>query len=43
MTKRLTVDFDDELYKEFSKAVIDEDTNKAAVVRTLVQEWINDR
>lgn len=42
-TKRLTVDFDDELYKEFSKAVIDEDTNKAAVVRTLVQGWVNDR
>lgn len=43
MTKRYTVDFDDDLYREFSKACIDEDTTKAAVVRCLVREWIDER
>ena len=42
MTKRLTVDFEDELYKEFSKQCIDAEKNKSEVVRGLVQDWLNE-
>lgn len=43
VTKRFTADFDDDLYREFSKVVIDEDTTKAEVVRSLVREWLDER
>jgi len=42
MTKRLTVDFEDELYKEFSKQCIDAEKPKSEVVRGLVQDWLNE-
>ena len=42
MTKRLTVDFEDELYKEFSKRCIDAEKSKSEVVRGLVQDWLNE-
>jgi metal-responsive CopG/Arc/MetJ family transcriptional regulator len=42
MTKRLTVDFEDELYKEFSKQCIDAEKTKSDVVRGLVQDWLNE-
>ncbi len=42
MTKRLTVDFEDELYKEFSKQCIDVEKTKSEVVRGLVQDWLNE-
>jgi metal-responsive CopG/Arc/MetJ family transcriptional regulator len=42
MTKRLTVDFEDELYKEFSKQCIDAEKTKSEVVRRLVQDWLNE-
>ena len=42
MTKRLTVDFEDELYKEFSKQCIDAEKTKSEVVRGLVQDWLNE-
>ena len=42
MTKRLTVDFKDELYKEFSKQCIDAEKTKSEVVRGLVQDWLNE-
>ncbi len=42
MTKRLTVDFEDDLYKEFSKQCIDAERPKSDVVRELVQDWVND-
>ena len=41
-TKRLTVDFEDELYKEFSKKCIDAERTKSDVVRELVQDWLNE-
>jgi hypothetical protein len=41
MTKRLTVDFKDDLYKEFSKKCIDVDETKSDVVRGLVKDWLN--
>ncbi|CCQ34267.1 ParG domain containing protein [Halorhabdus tiamatea SARL4B] len=42
MTKRLTVDFEDELYKEFSKQCIDAEKTKSEVVRGLVKDWLNE-
>ncbi|WP_083258760.1 MULTISPECIES: plasmid partition protein ParG [Halobacteriales] len=42
MTKRLTVDFEDELYKEFSKQCIDAEKTKSEVVRGLVQDWLTE-
>ena len=42
MTKRLTVDFEDELYKEFSKQCIDAEKTKSEVVRGLVEDWLNE-
>ena len=42
MTKRLTVDLEDELYKEFSKKCIDAEKTKSEVVRGLVQDWLNE-
>ncbi|WP_148661793.1 plasmid partition protein ParG [Halodesulfurarchaeum formicicum] len=42
MTKRLTVDFEDKLYKEFSKQCIDAEKTKSEVVRGLVQDWLNE-
>jgi len=43
MTKRLTVDFEDNLYKEFSKKCIDAERTKSDVVRELVQDWVNEQ
>ena len=43
MTKRLTVDFEDDLYKEFSKKCIDVERPKSEVVRELVQDWVNNQ
>ena len=43
MTKRLTVDFEEGLYKEFSKKCIDAERTKSEVVRELVQDWVNDQ
>ncbi|GAA0294295.1 hypothetical protein [Halarchaeum salinum] len=43
MTTRLSIDIDDELHKEFSKAVIDVDETKADVVRELVREWVDEQ
>ncbi|WP_353633808.1 plasmid partition protein ParG [Halobacterium sp. NMX12-1] len=42
MTKRLTVDFEDELYKEFSKQCIDAEKTKSEVVRGLVTDWLDE-
>lgn len=42
MTKRLTVDFEDDLYKEFSKQCIDAEKTKSEVVRALVEDWLNE-
>jgi metal-responsive CopG/Arc/MetJ family transcriptional regulator len=42
MTTRLTVDFEDELYKEFSKQCIDAEKSKSEVVRGLVKDWLNE-
>lgn len=42
MTKRLTVDFEDDLYKEFSKKCIDVDKTKSDVVRGFVVDWLNE-
>jgi metal-responsive CopG/Arc/MetJ family transcriptional regulator len=42
MTKRLTVDFEDELYKEFSKQCIDAEKTKSEVVRGLVKHWLSE-
>ena len=42
MTKRLTVDLEDELYKEFSKKCIDAEKTKSEVVRGLVTDWLNE-
>ena len=42
MTKRLTVDLENELYKEFSKQCIDAEKTKSEVVRGLVQDWLNE-
>ena len=33
------VDLDEDLHREFSKAVIDVDATKAEIVRRLIQEW----
>ena len=43
MTKRLTVDLEGELYKEFSKKCIDAEKTKSEVVRGLVRDWVNDQ
>ncbi|MDS0477092.1 plasmid partition protein ParG [Natrinema sp. 1APR25-10V2] len=42
MTKRLTGDFEDELYKKFSKQCIDAEKTKSEVVRGLVKDWLNE-
>ena len=42
MTKRLTVDFEDDLYKEFSKQCIDAEKTKSEVVRGLVEDWLSE-
>ncbi|WP_125919961.1 ribbon-helix-helix protein, CopG family [Haloparvum sedimenti] len=42
MTTRLTVDFEDELYKEFSKQCIDAEKTKSEVVRGLVRDWLDE-
>ncbi|MBP2252719.1 ribbon-helix-helix protein, CopG family [Halorubrum rubrum] len=42
MTTRLTVDFEDELYKEFSKQCIDAEKTKSEVVRGLVKDWLDE-
>ena len=43
MTKRLSVDFKDDVYKEFSKKCIDAERTKSDVVRELVQDWLNEQ
>jgi macrodomain Ter protein organizer (MatP/YcbG family) len=42
MTKRLSVDFEDDVYKEFSKKCIEVDETKSDVVRGLVNDWLNE-
>ena len=42
MTKRLSVDFEDDVYKEFSKQCIEVDETKSDVVRGLVNDWIDE-
>lgn len=42
MSKRFTVDIEDDLYKEFSKKCIDEERSKASVVRELLREWVDE-
>lgn len=42
MTTRLTVDFEDDVYKEFSKQCIDAERTKSDVVRELVKDWLNE-
>ena len=43
MMKRLSVDLEDDVYKEFSKKCIDAERPKSEVVRELVQDWLNDQ
>lgn len=40
--KRLTVDFDEDFYREFSVACAERDTTKAEVVRSQVRRWIDE-
>jgi hypothetical protein len=42
MTKRLSVDFEDDVYKEFSKKCIEVDETKSDIVRGLVNDWLNE-
>jgi macrodomain Ter protein organizer (MatP/YcbG family) len=42
MTKRLSVDFKDDVYKELSKNCIEVDETKSDVVRGLVDDWLNE-
>jgi macrodomain Ter protein organizer (MatP/YcbG family) len=42
MTKRLSVDFEDDVYKEFSKNCIEVGETKSDVVRGLVNDWLNE-
>jgi metal-responsive CopG/Arc/MetJ family transcriptional regulator len=42
LTKRLTVDFEDDVYKEFSKQCIDAEKTKSEVVRGLVEDWLSE-
>jgi len=41
--KRLTVDLEEDLFKEFSKRCIDEGKRKNQVIRELIQQWTEPR
>ena len=43
MTKRLSVDLDDDLHREFSKAALDADRPKADIARSLIREWVEEQ
>ena len=43
MTKRLTADFEDDLYKEFSKKCIDAERPKSEVACEIIQDWLNNQ
>ena len=42
MTKRLTVDFEDDPYKQFSTQCIDAEKTKSEVVRGLVEDCLSE-